>query len=87
MDDSEFDAELEPLEGRYANYFAVGHNAFEFVLGFGQVNPDCDIARLHTRVITTPTYARAFSKTLLESLARYEQTFGPIPSADDPISQ
>jgi len=25
------------LEGRYANYFQVGHNAVEFVLDFGQL--------------------------------------------------
>jgi hypothetical protein len=25
------------LEGKYANYFKVGHNAFEFILDFGQL--------------------------------------------------
>ncbi len=25
------------LEGRYANYFEIGHNAFEFVLDLGQL--------------------------------------------------
>ena len=24
------------LEGRYSNYFKVGHNAFEFVIDFSQ---------------------------------------------------
>ena len=26
----------DKLEGRYANYFKVGHNEFEFVMEFGQ---------------------------------------------------
>jgi hypothetical protein len=26
----------EPPEGRYANYFQIGHNAFEFIIDFGQ---------------------------------------------------
>ncbi len=28
------------LEGRYANYFKVGYNAFEFLLDFGQFYPE-----------------------------------------------
>lgn len=28
------------LEGRYANTFKVGHNAFEFLVDFGQVDPE-----------------------------------------------
>lgn len=40
------------LEGRYANYFKVGHNAFEFVLDFGQFYPGSEKAELCTRIIT-----------------------------------
>jgi hypothetical protein len=68
-----------PREGRYANSFQIGHNAFEFLLDFGQVSPDCEEARFHTRIITSPAYAKAFSETLRESIERYERTFGPIP--------
>jgi len=32
--------ETSKIEGRYANYFKVGHNAFEFVLDFGQYYPE-----------------------------------------------
>lgn len=69
----------DPLEGRYANSFQIGHNAFEFLLDFGQVFPDREEARFHTRIITGPVYARALLATLQESIARYEQTFGVIP--------
>lgn len=65
-------------EGRYANYFTVGYNAFEFLLDFGQFYPEGKEARLHTRIITNPIYAKALFETLRESIDRYEQTFGVI---------
>ncbi len=66
-------------EGRYANYFQVGHNAFEFLLGFGQFYPETEKAQLHTRIITSPIYAKALLEIIRESLDQYEQIFGPIP--------
>ena len=68
----------ELLEGRYANYFTVDYNAFEFLLDFGQFYPEGKEARLHTRVITNPIYAKALFETPRESIDRYEQTFGVI---------
>jgi hypothetical protein len=75
--------EFTQLEGRYANYFEVGHNAVEFLLDFGQLYPETGTARLHTRIITAPTYAKALLKTLRESIDQYEQTFGDIPREDE----
>ncbi len=66
------------LEGRYANYFKVGHNAFEFVLDFGQFYPESEEAELRTRIITPPIYAKTLLKTLRESIEQYEQVFGSI---------
>jgi hypothetical protein len=68
-----------PLEGRYINYFEVGHNAVEFLLNFGQYYSDNQQARLHIRIITIPVYAKALFKTLGESIEQYEQTYGTIP--------
>jgi hypothetical protein len=70
--------DLAAIEGRYANYFKIGHNAFEFLLDFGQFYPESEQAQLHTRIITSPIYAKALFETLRESIARYEQAFGPI---------
>ncbi len=72
----------EQLEGRYANAFQVGHNAFEFLLDFGQVTPESEKIHFYTRIITSPTYAKALLGTLQESIDRYEQTFGAIPKDD-----
>jgi len=66
------------LEGRYANYFKVGHNAFEFLLDFGQFYLGADSGHLHTRIITNPSYAKALLETLHEAIAQYETTFGQI---------
>ena len=66
------------LEGRYANYFEVGYNAFEFLLDFGQYFPEGENSSPHTRIITTPSYARVLLETLKESIEKYEQNFGPI---------
>jgi hypothetical protein len=66
------------IEGRYANYFKVGHNAFEFVLDFGQYYPETDQAELYTRIITSPAYAKCLLETLQESIDRYEKAFGNI---------
>lgn len=74
------------LEGRYANYFTVGYNAFEFLLDFGQFYSEEKEARLHTRIITNPIYAKALLQTLRESIDRYEQTFGVISQEGAPTS-
>lgn len=80
-DDSSPDA--SELEGRYANYFKVGHNAYEFVLDFGQFYPESQDATFHTRIITLPVYAKALLALLHESIVQYEQTFGAIPQYDE----
>ena len=70
--------DANPLEGRYANYFEVGHNAFEFILEFGQRYLEGEDAKSHTRIVTSPAYAKAFLETLRNSVSKYEQLFGAI---------
>jgi hypothetical protein len=67
---------MKAPEGRYANYFKVGHNAFEFVIDFGQYYPGTDEAELYTRVIMSPHYARDLLNILQQSLVDYETSFG-----------
>jgi hypothetical protein len=71
------------LEGRYANALKVGHNAFEFLLEFGQTTEDDSEVRCLCRIVTSPAYAKAFLQTLQESIERYEETFGRIPWLSD----
>ena len=66
------------IEGRYANYFKVGHNAFEFLLDFGQHYSENEEAELYIRIITSPSYAISLLETLKASIERYEKAFGAI---------
>ena len=70
------------LEGRYANYFKVGYNAFEFVLDFGQHYTEGQGAQLHTRIVTGPSYAKELLKFLQDCVDRYESDFGVITVGD-----
>jgi len=75
-------------KGVYANYFEVGHTAFEIVLDFGQ-RYGTVAAPCHTRIVTSPVYAQALLETLRDSLEQYVAAFGPLPGptdASDPSS-
>jgi Protein of unknown function (DUF3467) len=67
----------ERIEGRYANYFVVGHNACEFVLDFGQSYMDKQ-PQVHSRIVTGPFYAKELLKVLTRSIEQYESEFGEI---------
>jgi hypothetical protein len=69
-------------QGRYANWFEIGHNEFEFILDFGQHyaggEPDPARVQRHTRIVTTPVYAKALLGLLGDVVGRYEGRFGVI---------
>ena len=65
-------------EGRYANYFHVGHNAFEVVLEFGQYYEAMSPPRMHTRIIAAPAYAKALLVLLAGAIGDYENLYGEI---------
>jgi hypothetical protein len=66
------------IEGRYVNYFTIGHNAFEFVLDFGQFYEGAESPLLHTRIITSPHCVKSMSDTIKRSIELYEEHFGTI---------
>jgi len=45
--------------------------------------PENGHAQLHTRIVTTPIYAKTLLKTLRESIERHKQTFGAIHKEDE----
>jgi hypothetical protein len=73
------EAKRNGLEGRYANLFQVGYNAFEVVVEFGQSYPEGAADLIHSRITTSPSYAKAFLKMLNRSMDEYERDFGAIP--------
>ena len=68
----------DKLEGRYANYFEIGHSESEFVIDFGQFYSEGGQVKLHTRIVTNPRYARELLRVLQKSLKTHEQGFGSI---------
>lgn len=69
--------------GKYANYFEVGHNPYEFYVDFGQYDPQSQNVQMHTRIVTSPAYAKMMGETLTASVERFQREHGPIPSNSD----
>lgn len=68
-------------EGRYANFFQIGHNEFEFLIEFGQQD-----LGIHTRIYVSPQYARALRDLLVEALYQHELKFtAKLPGDPRPI--
>ena len=70
-------------EARYANYFEVGHNAFEFIFDFGQYYPDTECAQMHSRLVMGPVYAKLLADLLKGAIQRFEEANGAIHSIED----
>ena len=65
-----------PVEGRYANYFKIGHNAFELIIDFGQCYGEKEEITLHTRIVTSPAYGKELLNALRQSLEENEKLYG-----------
>lgn len=63
---------------RYTNYFEVGHNAYEFLVDFGQFQPEIGAVTLHTRIAVGPTHAKMLSQMLGNAVRKYETENGAI---------
>jgi hypothetical protein len=46
----------EKLEGKYANYFKVGHNEDVFVIDYYQLFPDNDDDETKPKLLNSPNY-------------------------------
>jgi hypothetical protein len=73
---------LGQIEARYSNHFEIGQNVFEVVLAFGQLYEEDGAALIHTKIVTSPYYAKRFSELLQESIRRHEENSGPIPDTE-----
>ncbi|MBT8338923.1 MAG: DUF3467 domain-containing protein [Desulfatitalea sp.] len=65
------------LEGKYANCFKIGYNAYEFIVDFGQ----CYAGQqedFSTRIVTSPVYAKTLLKTLQNAIAEYEKIYDAV---------
>jgi hypothetical protein len=78
VEDFGADAHSGRLEARYANHFRVGHNAIEMVLEFAQFYAGDRTAATHTKIVTSPAYAKALLGLLQNVVEEYERAHGPI---------
>jgi Protein of unknown function (DUF3467) len=71
----------------YANYCEVGHNAFEFLIDYGQFRPEAGAVQIHSRIVSGPVQAKLFARLLGDAVLRYEAQHGAIPDFDraDPL--
>lgn len=73
----------EHLEARYSNHFEIGQNAFEFLFDFGQDYGGSDTtSQIHTRIVTSPFFAKYFADLLWDAVHRYEEQNGRIPDEE-----
>ena len=73
----------EVANGQYCNLALVNHTDSEFVLDFLYVQPQQPLARVRSRIITSPRHVKRLLKALQENVQRYEARFGPITLGED----
>ena len=71
-------------QGVYANLAMVNHNDAEFTLDFIFVQPQAPVAKVRSRVITSPRHMKRLAMALQENIARYEARFGEIDPSNAP---
>lgn len=80
---------LRPLLASYANYFEVGHNAFEFLIDVGQIEPQTGGVQLMSRIAISPVHAKLLAQLLSRSIAQFEKAHREIPeiaTSDDELA-
>lgn len=83
----------EVAPGEYANLAIITHSAAEFVLDFVRVMPGAPKANVQSRIIMTPSHAKALSRALEQNIVKYENEHGEInmpeqvnlPKVDGPM--
>jgi hypothetical protein len=76
--DRQKDRKQERIRTIYSNIVRIGHSPYEFMLDFGQFQPEGKRAFMDVRIITSPPHAKAILKALKENIARYEEKHGKI---------
>ena len=73
----------DELKGRYSNLVRITHTREEFILDFINLVPPQGIVT--ARIVTSPGHLKRIIRALSANLERYEQTFGEIHEAPEPV--
>lgn len=69
----------EPIaQGLYSNIVLINHTENEFVFDFAYLQPSNPIAKVRSRIISSPRHTKRFLAALQKNLERYEERFGKI---------
>ena len=74
----------EELKGRYSNLLRITHTREEFILDFICLVPPEGVVT--ARVVTSPGHLKRIIQALAANLQRYEEAFGPVPEAPEPMA-
>jgi len=77
------DEKYQRIRTVYSNVVRIGHSPYEFMLDFGQFQPEGKRAFMDVRIITSPPHAKAILKALKENIAGYEEKYGTIGAKSD----
>lgn len=64
--------------GQYINMAVVNHNDSEFVIDCIYIQPQAPKAKVQSRLITSPRYAKRLMMTLQNNIDKYEKKHGAI---------
>lgn len=70
--------EQKRIRSVYSNIVRIGHSPYEFMLDFGQFQPEGKRAFMDVRIIVSPQHAKAILKALNENIAGFEEKHGKI---------
>jgi hypothetical protein len=73
----------DELKGRYSNLLRITHTREEFILDFINLAPPQGIVT--SRIVTSPGHFKRIIRALAANLERYEEAFGTIQEAPEPI--
>jgi hypothetical protein len=68
--------------GVYSNHMGVTHTREEFIMDFLMVAPPT--GAVNARIIVSPGHIKRIVKALQENIAKYEEKFGSIQTAEEP---
>jgi hypothetical protein len=78
----------EPIaQGNYSNLVLINHTENEFVLDFAYVQPQSPVAKVRSRIISSPRHTKRLLAALKKNVERYEERFGTIELSgeDEPL--
>ncbi|MGB9596852.1 MAG: DUF3467 domain-containing protein [Candidatus Poribacteria bacterium] len=78
MEEQNKEAQIERIKTIYSNIVRIGHTPYEFLLDFGQFQPEGKNAFMDVRIITSPQHAKAILKALRDNIAIFEEKYGKI---------